>query len=195
MKVSILHEGKSIDKDFFKLLYTSLGITKEALDARVNFIGMGNKSNFFKVDNKNYTLLQQEITSQRVEKVLFILDSDYEGDKNHDGYDNTLREIQSIQKKLNIEDVSDTFIAYDMSSETKEGYLESLILSTLSIDQDNCIKSFLEKCPEFKGINSHKSIFNIIYKNAYPDAPYNFEHPNFNTLKQKLQTLFEGTQE
>jgi len=194
MKVSILHEGKSIDKDFFKLLYISLGITEEALDARVNFIGMGNKSNFFKVDNKNYTLLQQELKSQRVEKVLFILDSDYEGDKNHDGYDNTLREIQSIQKKLNIEDVSDTFIAYDMNSETKEGYLESLILSTLSKKEKKCIESFLE-CSDFKSKENHKAILNQIYKTAYPKAPFDFSHENFNEVKQKLQTLFEGTQE
>jgi hypothetical protein len=78
-----------------------------------------------------------------------------------------------------------------MNSEKKEGYLESLILSTLSEEQDDCINSFLEKCPEFRGKNSHKSIFNVIYKNAYPKAPYNFEHENFNELKTKLKNLFK----
>ena len=190
MKVSILHEGKSIDKDFFKLLYKRLGITEEELDIRVNFIGMGNKSNFFKVDNKNYTLLQEELKSQRVEKVLFVLDSDYEGDKNHDGYHNTLREIQSIQKKLNIDDVSDTFIAYDMNSKTKEGYLESLILSTLSKKEKEYIESFLD-CSDFKSKENHKAILNQIYKIAYPQAPFDFSHENFNELKQKLKNLFK----
>jgi len=191
MKVSILHEGKSIDKDFFKLLYTHLGIDEEVLKQRVNFIGMGNKSNFFKLENPNYRLLKDEIDREFVEKVLFIIDADYKGNKNYDGYEETLKEIKSIQKQLNIEDISDTFISYDMNSEKKEGYLESLILSTLSDEEDACIKSFLEKCPEFRGKNSHKSIFNVIYKNAYPKAPYHFEHPNFNTLKTKLKNLFE----
>jgi hypothetical protein len=193
MKVSILHEGKSIDKGFFKLLYTHLGIDDEALKQRVNFIGMGNKSNFFKLTNENYRLLKDEIDREFVEKVLFIVDADYQGNKNYDGYEETLEAISNIQKKLNIESISDTFIAYDMLSEKKEGYLESLILSTLSEDKDDCINSFLEKCPEFKGKNSHKSIFNVIYKNAYPKAPYNFEHPNFNTLKTKLKNLFKET--
>jgi len=193
MKVSILHEGKSIDKDFFKLLYLHLKVTEEELDTRVNFIGMGNKSNFFQKNNKNYILLKEEIKSLRVEKVLFIVDADYKGDKKYDGYDETLSQITTIQQDLGITEISNTFIAYDMNSKTKEGYLESLILSTLSEEQDDCIKSFLEKCPEFKGKDSHKSIFNVIYKNAYPKAPYNFEHPHFDDLKQKLQTLFEGT--
>ena len=191
MKVSILHEGKSIDKDFYKLFYAHLGITEEELDKRVNFIGMGSKSNFFNLDNKNYKLLKKEIKREFIEKVLFIVDSDYKGDKKYDGYDDTIKEIKNIQQKLNIQDISDTFIAYDMNSEKKEGYLESLILSTLSNEQDDCINSFLEKCPEFRGKNSHKSIFNVIYKNAYPKAPYNFEHYNFAKLKRKLQKLYE----
>jgi len=191
VKVSILHEGKSIDKGFFKLLYRHLGIDEETLEQRVNFIGMGSKSNFFKLENENYRLLKGEIDREFVEKVLFIVDSDYKGNKNHDGYKETLKEIELIQNKLNIKPISDTFIAYDMNSEKKEGYLESLILSTLSDEEDTCIKSFLEKCPEFRGRDSHKSIFNVIYKNAYPKAPYHFEHPNFNTLKTKLKKLFD----
>jgi len=191
MKVSILHEGKSIDKSFFKLLYAHLGVDELELKQRVNFVGMGSKSNFFKLDNKAYKLLKNEIEREVIEKVLFIVDSDYEGNKKYDGYEDTLREIETIQEQLDIKKISDTFVAYDMNSEKKEGYLESLILSTLSEEQDDCINSFLEKCPEFKGKNSHKSIFNVIYKNAYPQAPYNFEHPHFEELKQKLKNLFK----
>ena len=191
MKVSILHEGKSIDKNFFELLYAHFGINKFELSQRVNFVGMGSKSNFFKLENKNYKLLKNEINREMVEKVLFIIDSDYEGDKNYDGYENTLIQINLIQEELNIQNISNTFIAYDMNSNKKEGYLESLILSTLSKEQDDCINSFLEKCPEFRGKDSHKSIFNVIYKNAYPEAPYNFEYPHFNELKEKLKNLFK----
>jgi len=191
MKVSILHEGKSIDKSFFKLLYAHLEVNEVELKQRVNFVGMGSKSNFFKLDNQTYKLLKSEIEREVVEKVLFIVDSDYEGNKKYDGYEDTLKEIETIQKQLNIKVISDTFVAYDMNSEKKEGYLESLILSTLSEEQDNCINSFLEKCPEFRGKDSHKSIFNVIYKNAYPQAPYNFEHPHFEELKNKLKKLFK----
>ena len=193
MKVSILHEGKSIDKNFFKLLYHALGISEEELNHRVNFIGMGNKSNFFNLDNKNYTLLKSEVEREFVEKVLFIVDADYEGDKKYDGYDETLSQITAIQKELDIAHISDTFIAYDMNSERKEGYLESLILSTLSQEQKECIETFLE-CSDFKSKENHKAILNQIYKTAYPNAPFDFSHENFNTLKQKLQTLFEGTE-
>jgi AAA15 family ATPase/GTPase len=34
---------------------------------------------------------------------------------------------------------------------------------------------------------------NQIYKNAYPKAPYDFKHQNFDILKQKLQKLFKET--
>jgi hypothetical protein len=184
---AILHEGKSIDKGFFELLLEHLELDKNL----ISFLGMGNKSNFFKTDNKRYKDLILDIKIEKITKILFILDADYEGNKKHDGYKDTLIEIESIQQQLNIKKISDTFIAYDMNSEKKEGYLESLILSTLSEEQDDCINSFLEKCPEFRGKNSHKSIFNVIYKNAYPKAPYNFEHENFNELKTKLKNLFK----
>jgi hypothetical protein len=182
----IFHEGKSIDKSFFELLINDLGEDSN----KIEFYGMGGKSNFFKKDNTNYQNVLLEI--EEVNKILFIIDSDYETEQKFGGYKNTLKEIEIIQNELNIKEISDTFIAYDKNSENKEGYLESLILSTLTDEQNDCIKSFLEKCPEFKGKNSHKSIFNIIYKNAYPNKPFNFEHPNFDELKQKLTNLFNN---
>ena len=185
---AILHEGKSIDKGFFELLLDKLNLDKN----EISFLGMGSKSNFFKINNPRYKDLMLDIQIEKITKILFIMDADYEGNKNYDGYNNTLEQIEKVQKDLNIMEISDTFIAYDMKSEKKEGYLESLILSTLSEEQDDCIHSFLEKCPEFRGKNSHKSIFNVIYKNAYPKAPYNFEHQNFDELKQKLIDLFKG---
>jgi len=180
----IFHEGKSIDKSFFELLIKDIGEDP----TKVEFYGVGSKSNFFKEDNVNYTELFLEI--EEIDKILFILDADYDKEKRFGGYKNSLREIQKIQKSLGIADISDTFIAYDKNSSTKEGYLESLILSSLTDEQNDCIQSFLVKCPEFKGRNSHKSIFNIIYKNAYPKKPFNFKHKNFDELKEKLKKLF-----
>lgn len=182
----IFHEGKSIDKSFFELLIKDLNQDFN----KIEFYGMGGKSNFFKKDNLNYKNVLLEI--DEVSKILFIIDSDYETEKKFGGYKNTLREIDIIQDELNIKDISDVFIAYDKNSKNKEGYLESLILSTLTYEQNDCIESFLDKCPEFKGRNSHKSIFNLIYKNAYPNKPFNFEHSHFDELKQKLINLFNN---
>ena len=180
----IFHEGKSIDKSFFELLIKDIGEDP----TKVEFYGVGSKSNFFKEDNVNYTELLLEI--EEIDKILFILDADYDKEQRFGGYENSLREMQKIQTSLGIADISDIFIAYDKNSSTKEGYLESLILSSLPKKKEECIKSFLE-CSEFKSKTHDKSIFNIIYKNAYPQAPYNFEHQNFNELKRKLKKLFE----
>jgi hypothetical protein len=182
----IFHEGKSIDKDFFKLLIKDLKKDEEEIE----FYGMGAKSNFFKKDNINYQNVILEI--EEVKKILFIIDSDNETDHKYGGFDNTLQEIKKIQETLNIKDISDTFIAYDMRSTDKSGYLESLILSSLSGEQNKCIEAFLDNCPEFKGKNNHKSIFNVIFKKAYPDTKFNFGHPNFNVLKEKIAYLFES---
>ncbi|MEA2099535.1 MAG: hypothetical protein U9P72_05320 [Campylobacterota bacterium] len=188
VKVAIFHEGKSIDKSFFELLLDELELDKN----KVRFYGMGNKSNFFKIENTNYEDLLLEIDDTTIDKVLFILDSDYEkNDIVYDGYENTLREINSIREKLKIENKSDVFIAYDFNSIKKEGYLESLILSSIPKEQKECIKTFLD-CSNFKAKNHHKSILNEIYKKAYPDTSYNFPDPYFTELKQKLQNLFNS---
>jgi hypothetical protein len=80
--------------------------------------------------------------------------------------------------------VSDVIIIRDYK--TNSGYLESLIFSTLSEEQKACITHFLD-CSNFMSKENHKSIINQIYKMGYPNEPYNYEHPNFNELKDKLQ--------
>jgi hypothetical protein len=73
--------------------------------------------------------------------------------------------------------------------ETKVGYLESLILSTIEQEQRNCIQCFLS-CSQFESKENHKAILNQIYKLAYPNAPYDFSHSYFNDLKTQLTQLF-----
>ena len=73
--------------------------------------------------------------------------------------------------------------------ETNIGYLESFILSTIPTAQRNCIEGFLA-CSQFKSKESHKAILNQIYKLAYPNAPYNFEHHFFKPLINELTNLF-----
>ena len=183
--IAILHEGKSIDPSFFKLLLDDLGLDESI----VRFYSMGSKSNFFKKEHINYKDIT--IAIKDIDKILFILDSDYlANDRVHGGFENTLKEIELIQQELSLIDKSDTFITYDPSSAIKEGYLESLILSTIPKEQKECIETFLD-CSDFKSKGHHKSILNEIYKKAYPKAPYDFSHSNFDDLKQKLKNLFE----
>ena len=174
---AILHEGKSIDKSFFKLLLDNLKLDK----SQVLFYGMGTKSNFFKKEHSQYADLKLEIQSENVTKLLFIIDADND-------FEDTENKLVNIINELNFKEISKFYIACNPL--TKEGYLESIILSSLSDVQKNCIENFLE-CSEFKLKTHDKSILNEIYKKAYPNAPYDFTHKNFNELKQKLQNLFK----
>ena len=187
VKVAILHEGnskKTNDNELLKLLIEDLNLDLD----RVEFFGFGYKSNFFKHDNTKYRELKLQIKEEAISRVLFVVDADYEvNDKIYGGFDNTNNELEKIIKSLKILDIADIYITCD--PQTKDGYLESFILSTIPQEQKDCIESFL-KCSEFKSKENHKSILNEIYKRAYPNSPYDFSHENFNELKQKLQNLF-----
>lgn len=190
--IYILHEGnakKTNDNELIKLLIEHLKIQYlEMKIEKVEFHGMGSKSNFFKPESYPPLLLQGVKTNQ-IEKVLFVVDADYDNDDNrvYGGFENTTSELNKIIEYLKLQAVSDIYITCD--PKTKTGYLESLILSTIPEQQRNCIECFLA-CSEFKSKEHHKAIFNDIYKHAYPKAPFDFGHENFNELKQKLRNLF-----
>jgi len=191
VKVAILHEGnakKTNDNALLKLLLKELDLPEDT----VKFIGVGVKSNFFKKNNDNYKELLLDVHElQRVSKVLFIVDADYvKTDAVYGGYENTKKELEKVIKELKLKNHSDTYIMCDPTD--KCGYLESFILSTIPTEQKECIETFLD-CSDFKSKENHKAILNQIYKTAYPKAPFDFSHTNFDELKQKLQTLFEGT--
>jgi len=188
VKVAILHEGnakKTNDNELLKLLIKVLGLNLN----QVVFIGMGTKSNFFKEDNINYHTLKLNLKKEEIQKILFVVDADYvENDSRFGGYDNTKIELKKIIKELGVESYADIYITCDPS--IKCGYLESLILSTISKEQKECIETFLE-CSDFKSKENHKAILNQIYKTGYPNSPYDFSHSNFDALKRKLNNLFE----
>ena len=187
MKVAILHEGsdkKTADNELLKLLMKALHFNEE----KVLFYGMGAKNNFFDVNNKNYALLKMHIRKQKVNKILLMVDADYkEKDEKYGGYKNTQYWLNETIKNLNWESYSSLYITCDPA--TKEGYLESFILSTIPEQQKNCIENFLA-CSEFKSKENHKAILNQIYKIAYPKSPFDFSHQHFDELKQKLTKLF-----
>ena len=191
MKVAILHEGnskKTNDNELLKLLINELNLDIE----QVAFFGFGAKSNFFKADNREYKMLLQKMEERTIYKVLFVVDADYiANDSIYGGYQNTKIELEKIIKKLNLEEYSDTYITCDPTE--KCGYLESLILSTIPKKEKECIETFLE-CSDFKSKENHKAILNQIYKTAYPNAPFDFSHQNFDELKTKLKNLFKENQ-
>lgn len=185
---AILHEGnakKTADNKLLKLLIEDLGLDETSF----SFYGLGTKSNFFKEDNPQYKVLLSEIKEETISKVLFIVDADYEkNDKIFGGFENTEKELENIIEKLDIKVIADIYITRDPS--TNDGYLESLILSSIPKEQKECIENFLD-CSEFKSKENHKAILNQIYDSAYPKAPYNFSHKNFEELKQKFTNLFK----
>ncbi len=180
---AILYEGKN-DKEFIETLINDC----LAMDASAVFHGIfGSKAKFFDSKHTHYQRLKKFIEAEQIEKILFIIDADdSEKDKKYGGFENTQRELTSVIEELGFQAISEIYIT--CNPETKTGYLESLILSTISPEQRQCIECFLQ-CSHFESKEHHKAIFNQIYKLAYPQAPYNFEHPHFDELKQKINLL------
>ena len=189
VKVAIFHEGNSKqtnDNALLKLLLEKLELPTN----RVRFVAMGNKSNFFKTDNENYKQLIKDIQLEEISKILFVVDADsVENDALYGGFENTQTKLREIIDQLGIGNISDMYIMCD--PETQNGYLESFILSTIPDEQKECIDAFMD-CSDFGPRENDKAILNQIYKIAYPNEPFDLSHPNFNELKTKLQTLFEG---
>jgi tRNA nucleotidyltransferase (CCA-adding enzyme) len=179
---AIICEGTT-DRDFLKLLLTHCKISENQVD----FYMMGNKSSFFKPENKKYRELLPKVQADQVERILFVINADcVANDRKYGGVENTQRELDLVIHEHDIKSISEVFISCD--PETKTGYLESLILATIPAEQCGCIENFFN-CSQFKSKENHKAIVNQIYSIAYPNAPYNFEHRYFDALKKKLQWL------
>lgn len=185
--IAILHEGKkdkSGDQELLKMLIFDLGLEI----GKIDFYGMGAKSNFFKSDCLGCKNLKPRVEADQIERILFVVDADYEkNDNTYSGYENTKIALEKIIADLEFQAIASICIMCDPS--TKTGYLESLILSTIPDNHRVCIESFLE-CSNFKSKENHKAILNRIYKLAYPEAPYDFAHPHFDSLKAALKNLF-----
>ena len=181
MKI-ILHEGKD-DKKYIKRICEYLKIeTKDD-----NFYEMNNKSNFFKESNEIYQIIK---SNPRTSKILFILDADYETDnKKYGGYANTERAIVNVINNLGLQDISRYYIT--CTPDTKDGFFETLLLSCVSDKLKKCYIEFM-KC---SGLNNqkeqYKTIMTKLHELASPNKPYDFNHPNFKELKEKLEKLFE----
>lgn len=188
VRVAILHEGSSNDKTADKKLIKSL-INKLGLPERlIDFYAFGSKNEFFKITNPNYLELKRNVTSEEIDKILFIVDADHEkDDAKYKGYENTKNELKKIIGELGFQDIARFYIVCD--PDTKTGYLESLILASLPPEKRSCIERFVE-CSQINPKQIHKTIINHLYTIAYPDPPYNFDHAYFDGLKAELTNLF-----
>jgi hypothetical protein len=191
VKVAILHEGnagKSDDNWLLKALTENLSIEDPERFTwnRVDCYGMGGKSNFFK--QEKYNDLLQSIETDQISKVLFVMDADHQdNDHVYGGCNNTSTSWKAfVTNTLQIDTISDLYITCDPN--TKTGYIESLLLSTLDSDKKKCIETFLD-CSDFKAKGNAKAIMNQIYKTAYPSTPFDLQHAHFDELKQKLREL------
>ncbi|MDX8400494.1 MAG: hypothetical protein R8K20_09645 [Gallionellaceae bacterium] len=190
----ILHEGnakKTHDNALISLVIKHLSqtIPSVGLD-KVEFHGMGSKSNFFKTENYP-KLLKEGVATDKISNVLFIVDSDcFENDEKYGGYDNTEKELNNLIAELGFQEVSSIHIVYDPTTTNKTGYLESFLLSTIPKDRMECINQFL-KCSGFIDKDGDKSTYKRVYESvAYPFHPYRLEHSHFDELKAKLLALF-----
>lgn len=191
-KVAILCEG-STDIQFLKQFIEYLGLKKNDV---IPYI-MDGKNNFFNLSCKKYCQryrdLQEEIESGQIEKVLFVLDADHiKDDKEFGGFDNTKKRLEKLIDDLGLKGVSDFYIMCDPDNKT--GSLESLVLSTIDDPKEKqCITNLLN-CPKITP-EDHKSLVAKIFYLFYPTNPYNFDHKNFDELKEKLKTLFINSEE
>ena len=178
--VKIICEGND-DKVFLRLLLTHLKKSSLVPDIN-NFDGyievMNGKSKL--LDSSNYTLLNKQIGT-KIKKVLFIFDCDFKADdKKYGGMKNSICAIENLIKELDWNIEIDYYI-FDKN-------LDYFIVDTL--DKKD---SFLacEECFELKKLNKNRKILTCIYKSLYPKKPYDFSHPNFDKIKEKLEKLFE----
>ncbi|MGZ5007902.1 MAG: DUF3226 domain-containing protein [Methylobacter sp.] len=188
VRAAILHEGSRNDKTADKKLIVSLFKELELPENSIDFYAFGSKSEFFNINNVNYKELNSSVEAEEINKILFIVDADYEkDDAKYKGFENTENQLKNIINKLGFQNIARFYLVCD--PDTKAGYLESLILASLPEQKRKCIDCFVE-CSEMNSKNIHKKIINHLYTIAYPDPPYNFEHPHFDELKAELKNLF-----
>ncbi len=178
--VAILFEGKS-DQKFLNEVCASFELSIE----KIMYYNFQGKDNIFDLSHVNYDDLENDINNlQRVSKVIIIVDADNKEDPNpHRGFSASKTKLEAIIKALDFSIPIDYYIMCDMK---KEGNLESFLLSVLDENQLNCINTFRE-CYEYR-LND-KWVYNTFYKQK--KHPFDFTHPNFNLLKEKLQWLFQ----
>ena len=182
--VRVVCEGKSDVKQIKSILkFLDIDFQEQ------NFMFTNGKSFLLDTTIPKYKTLLEHIGNGFVKKILFILDVDnVENDQSLCGMENTVTKIEALQKDLNIEKISDYFLACD--PKTGKGYFESLLLSTVDDKVKECYEDF-RTCSELNSKSVDKNILTELHNLTKPEKPYDFNHSNFNDLKEKLKNLFK----
>jgi len=186
VKSLILCEGGD-DIGFLNLLIKYLKIDNNKIDIKK----LDSKSNFFKLETYRDKNILSKIEANQYNEILFIFDSDYkEDDSIYGGFTNSEREIKNIiaeiKEEVGFVFYTDYYIACD--PKTKNGNLEHLIISTLSEEKQKCVNTLLE-CIKPHNTFGNKKIVLSSYKTIFDEPNYNFEHKNFDELKEKIENL------
>ena len=187
--VRVFVEGKD-DKNFIvKLLQdllknNQLEVSKEiSFEKYINI--MNGKSKLLDHNQLKYEQVTKEIEIGEIEKVLFIFDCDFEeDDKKCGGIKNSKKCFNNLVKELSWKIEVDVYIF--------EKNLDYFLLET--INENECYEDFksLVECLDIEKLKPNKKPIANLYKNLYPSPQFDFNHPNFNNIKQKLKNLFEG---
>lgn len=173
--VIIAYEGKT-DEEFLNSLLDAYQLPK------VTYYNFEGKDNILNISHSYYDEIESNI--KKIEKILIIVDADNKKDPNPNrGYEASEKALCQLIEDLGF----DVSIEYHiMCNDNKEGHLESFLLSVLDDEQKKCFEKFKE-CYQYE--LSDKFVYNTFYKQM--QHPFDYNHPNFNELKQKLQNLFE----
>jgi len=178
--VAILFEGKT-DRQFLEQICKTYELPLD----KIKYFNFEGKDNLFNISDSNYDELENDIkVLQKIDKILIVTDADNKNDPNpYRGFKATKNKLKETISKLDFDIPIDYYI---MCDENKQGNLESFLLSVLDEEQKKCIDEF-KKCYKYE-LND-KWVYNTFYKQK--KHPFDFEHPNFTLLKNKLMDLFK----
>ena len=177
--VKIIVEGND-DKNLLTTLLRKLELgDKNKLESYI--LSMGGKAKLLDCKQQKYEKITEKIKLNKITKVLFIFDCDFKKDDNEcGGYDKSEECFQQLKKDLNWNIEVDYYI-FDKN-------LDYFLIESLPKKKE-CFIDF-EKCLDLKEISPNRKPIANLYRNLYPNNPYDFSHQNFNELKQKLRNLF-----
>jgi len=147
-------------------------------------IRMNNKSKLLNHQEEKYEKTKKQIENKKVKKVLFIFDCDFERDDNRcGGLEKSQQCFEELKSSLNWNIPVDAYI-FDKN-------LDYFLLET--INDNECYSNFkdLTDCLGVEQLKPNKKPIANLYRDLYPKEPFDFSHPNFDELKEKLINLFK----
>jgi hypothetical protein len=184
--VMIIVEGDDDRKFLIKLLNYLRENNKIDVEDYFNFNTiietMGGKSKLLDHNQDRYKKLSKNVEN-KIEKVLFIFDCDFEkDDKKCNGMKKSEKCYNNLLQCLKWNIKTDVYIF--------NRNLDYFLMET--IKDKNCYDDFekLINCLGVEELKPNKKPIANLYRDLYPHPEFNFEDKNFNNLKDKLIALF-----